>query len=804
MLVVAARRRGHWWLAAAAACVVALVASAHTHDRWDGPARAAAAAHESVAFRAVVLREPYAVTAGAREQRWAVRLRLAEVCVGSPPCTWRPSGEDIVAYGPEWSRVAFGEAIEGHGELTPGWEATTAAVAFDAAVDAVGPAPWPARAVTRARDGLRAAAQSLPPRTRGLVVGMAIGDTSEMSPLLARDMRVTSLAHLTAVSGAHFAVIAVALGAAIRALRLPRPWRALLLAAVMAGFVAVVFPDPSVVRAAWMGGVLAAALWWGRPAQALPALASAVVGLLLYDPALALSLGFALSVAATAAIAVWSPLVALALERFLVPRLARALSVPIAAQAACVPILILINPGIGAYGVLANVLAVPFAAVVTLVAVSAIPLAMVCPPCASAMVAVAGLAAEPVVLVARTLGRAPGAWLAWPPGMVGASLAGVIVLASMAATAARRFRAYYRLAGVLVVTALVAASPPVQGAVGSAVTVPSGWVLAACDVGQGDMLLIRAGPSAAVVVDTGPTLTDAARCLRVFGVRQAPLLVITHPHADHDGGVGGVLGMVPVGEAWVSPTTTLLGRRAAVGELAAAGVAVQVPKSGASVTVGEVSLRVWREPLEPRSDPQDNTLINDSSLVLFGQVSGVAFALLGDLETDAQAALLQSAPPRVDVVKVAHHGSARQDARLASVLRGRVAIVSVGAGNPYGHPDPTTLANYRAAGSQVLTTMDCGDVSIVPGEPPRAYAACGPDVAGWGHGTDTGSGATLVAGGPGAPGVGVGTRAAARVARRGPDLGGRAQVARVGFHDAAVRAHRGGRGPPVRGEPVAL
>jgi competence protein ComEC len=238
------------------------------------------------------------------------------------------------------------------------------------------------------------------------------------------EMRVVGLTHLTAVSGSHFAAIALALGLLVRALGWRRPVRVLLLAAVMACFVALVFPGASVVRAAWMGGVIVVALAWGRPSQALPALASAVIGLLLVDPYLSLSYGFALSVLATAAIALWSPILAEHLCRFFTPTLARVVAVPVAAQVACAPIIVLLNPGLGPYAVPANLIAVPCAAITTIVGLVGVLASTASPGLGHVFAAAASLPAWPIAWAARGFAGAPYAWLPWPSGPVGALLSG--------------------------------------------------------------------------------------------------------------------------------------------------------------------------------------------------------------------------------------------------------------------------------------------------------------------------------------------------------------------------------------------
>ena len=216
---------------------------------------------------------------------------------------------------------------------------------------------------------------------------------------------------------------------------------------------------------------------------------------------------------------------------------------------------------------------------------------------------------------------------------------------------------------------------------------PAGWVLVACDVGQGDALVLRVGSGSAVVVDTGPEPGLVDRCLDRLGVRRVPLLVLTHPHADHVDGVSGVLE----------------DRR--VGVVETSGDAAY----GSTRAFGSTTLQVlWPPPGHTTDNP------NDASIVLLAEAAGVRMLLTGDVEPPSQLALDRAWPGlRVDVVKVPHHGSRFQDRDWLVGLGARVAIVSAGADNDYGHPAPETLAAFTGAGTRVVRTDLDGDVAVV-------------------------------------------------------------------------------------------
>lgn len=299
------------------------------------------------------------------------------------------------------------------------------------------------RAVNSLRSALAEAAGApgpaapWPPGARALVPGVALGDDHALPAVVRQDMRTVSMTHLTAVSGQHVAIV---LGLCLTALGVvPRRWRAVAGAVVLLALVVVVRPSGSVLRSATMGCVMLAGVAAGRRAAALPSLCAGVILLLLADPWQARDYGFALSVAATAGILLGHRPAAAALSRRLPRWAATALALPLVAQAACAPILILLQPAVGLWSVPANALAAPVVPLVTVCGMLAALLAPLWPPAAAALAlpAVAGCAW--LVAVAGFFAHLPGASMAWPAGLPGAATA-VGVEAAALAIAHRRTR----------------------------------------------------------------------------------------------------------------------------------------------------------------------------------------------------------------------------------------------------------------------------------------------------------------------------------------------------------------------------
>jgi competence protein ComEC len=241
---------------------------------------------------------------------------------------------------------------------------------------------------------------------------------------------------------------------------------------------------------------------------------------------------------------------------------------------------------------------------------------------------------------------------------------------------------------------------------------PHGWLFAACDVGQGDALLLPAGAGAAVEIDAGPDPVAIDRCLRDFGIRRIPLLLITHFHLDHVGGLAGVTRGRRVGQLLTGPLGDPESGAEIVDRTAAAqGLSVLTPPVGTHMDVGAVHLDVLGPPSAfhgTRSDP------NNSSLVVRATVGGVRIMLPGDAEIEAQQALLASGTDlRADVLKVPHHGSAYSDPKFLAAVHASLAVVSVGLHNDYGHPSPVLLGELARLGVPLFRTDHDGDVAVV-------------------------------------------------------------------------------------------
>jgi competence protein ComEC len=702
------------WLAVVAAGVALGSCAAQVHVRDDGALAELVAEHATVTVTGTVRGEAVPI-----EGPWddsSVRFVVGVDEVTGRGVTAEAAAPVVVVAD---DGVPYGARVSVTGRLTPadpGDDVTAVLRATSSAAVVAPPGPLD-RAVGRMRAALLDVTDGLPDDQRGLVPGAAIGDTTRLPADLDQAMRDVSLTHITAVSGGHFAVLSLAVLALTALLRLPGWARALVTAVAMAGFVVLVHPDPSVVRAAAMGAIGVLGMVLGRPSSTVPALGCSVVLLLVVDPWLARSFGFVLSVLATAAIAVLGPVIAARLA--VLPRwLAVAIAVPTAAQVVCGPVLVLLDPSVSVYSVPANLLAAPALLPATVLGVMAALLAPLCPPLAGCLAHAAGAATWWIATVARVGAGLPGARHVWPSGPLGA-LALLLVTAGLACIGPALRRWGLRAAVVVAAVALAANLTPGMGTLLRAWP-PSQWRVVMCDVGQGDALVVRSGDGAGVVVDVGPAGGAADACLDELGVTRIDLLVLTHHHEDHVGGLQEVLRDRSVVQALVSPLAEPADQaEATFAALDGAGVAFRTADglgSGRSGTAGDVAWTVLGPGRVGLADPAQ---ANDASLVVLLRAPDLTVLALGDAgpaPQDRLASLLSRQPELlgagVDVVKVAHHGSAYQSDRLIELLAPPVALVSVGLDNDYGHPAERTVAAYRGTGALVLGTHECGPVAV--------------------------------------------------------------------------------------------
>jgi len=566
------------------------------------------------------------------------------------------------------------------------------------------------------RQGLKMALVGTSRQAQGLVPGLALGDSSDLDSGIHDDMQAAGLTHLIAVSGSNVTLLLVVVLFLIRKFsqrRLVIYGGALL---ALTAFVLIVRPQPSVIRAAVMGVVALIAGFTKQRQTAVPALAVTVVILIAIDPWLAVSYGFALSVVATGALLFWAKRVFYFLDQHIsqrVPKwLLEVLAITVCAQVGVFPIMVALGSTISLASIPANMIAVPLATPAMLLGIVAALLAVFWSSAAHGVAILAAVPAQAIATVAHFAAGVTWLRIAWPHGLFGVGVAvGVMVLGMHLRLQWSQLDgvAQGTIASIVVCLILLIVHPPPRS---ERAWLKQDWLMVQCDVGQGDGAVIRTGDHQGIVIDVGPDDVAMNRCLSDLGITTIPLIVLTHFHADHVGGLQSVMRNRHVGQVMVSPLFDPLAMAQFVqGTLGADRMTPHVLTAGAQIQIGDVHLDcLWpsRLLLGQGSDP------NNASVVLLVTTKQASILLTGDVEPPAQDAIRAAYPNlRIDVLKIAHHGSRNQSDAFATWLHPKVAFISVGINNDYGHPAPQTLSLYELAGAHVWRTDLQGSLALV-------------------------------------------------------------------------------------------
>jgi competence protein ComEC len=603
----------------------------------------------------------------------------------------------------------------------------------------------------------------LPEPEGGLAAAILIGLRDRVDRDLAAAFTTAGVSHIVAISGWNIAIVAATVATLLRG-RIGRRGRAIVTILAIVAYTLVAGASASVVRAAVMSGVALGAVESGRGSRVTVGLAWAVALMILVAPATVADVGFQLSAAATAGLVAWGTPLAdwLAARAPRLPSMVReSLGVSLAAQAATLPIALLTFGRLALIAPAANLVAVPL--VPPVMAAGALAQAagwletLGMPSALACLLAMpASLLLSALVAVVRIAAAVPGAneTLPFPANaMAAAGATGLLLVMHRKLSGVKRAKQRARpepvsrgpaakptnksriaprhrwaLAGAALLVALT----------GSVVAArPDGSIhIIVLDVGQGDSILLEGDHGGRILIDGGPDpnvlMADLDRYIPTWD-RRLDAIILTHPHDDHVSGLVAVVERYQVGQAfesgWPADTSAYRSWKSA---LASKGLTAQRLSTGETLQLDDARLDVlWPDDGTTRPEYMDQTATdnrktNDASVVLLGEYEGRRFLLTGDAEDDVDPILLSRGLPSVDMLKVAHHGSATASSDvLLATLQPKVAVVSVGLNNPYGHPNGATMARLLAHSSQVFrtdqngtveTTLDGAAVTVVVGK----------------------------------------------------------------------------------------
>lgn len=601
--------------------------------------------------------------------------------------------------------------------------------------------------------------RALPEPEAGLAAGILIGLRERVSRQTADDFTITGLTHVVAISGWNIALVAGIVTGLLRATGLPRRGRSILVVVAIAAYTLLAGAEASVIRAAVMGGVVMIAREGGRPSGAATALGLACWCLLAADPGMVRDIGLQLSLAATAGLlALGGPAerAVRRLSRGHAPSwLCETLGVSLAAQLATLPLILFHFGRLSLISPFANLLVAPVVPLAMLGAFVAVLLGpLLVTPTASLLLAPVTLAAWlPLAAMVRgghLLAGVPLASTELPPplDLGGAVLALALLVATLAAVRRRaaagrssgpldrsvRDRSRMHAAGHDVPSGgprhmrrrlMTAGLAVLIGTLGGLVVLarPASLLhVSVLDVGQGDAILLEGHEGSRLLVDGGPDPDLLVRRLdeRIpLWDRRIDMALLTHPHEDHVGGLAGMIGRYRVG---LIAETGMLSRGSGHTELREAaarhGIARVRLAQGDRFSLDGAAVHVVWPPRGsvPDEAPSSGRAVNDASLVLDIRVGRQRLLLTGDIEEDMDAALVEAIRPDGrpwHFLKVAHHGSATATSEhLLAAIRPRLAAVSAGVGNTYGHPAPATLERLTQAGAHIWRTDTQGTLGL--------------------------------------------------------------------------------------------
>ena len=555
------------------------------------------------------------------------------------------------------------------------------------------PSSW-ASGLGAIREGLRENSGS--GDAGALIPGMVLGDTSKQSPEFKEAMKRSGLAHLVAVSGANFAIVSTFVLWCMQFVIRRKNVRIIATAIALTCFIALVRPSPSVLRAAAMAAVLLSAQLGKRGSDSLPALGFAICAVVLGDPWQSRDAGFALSVLATAGLLLLAPLIVEKLPTH--KKLAGALAPPIAAMVFCSPILVSLSGYLSPMSIIANFLAAPAVAIITVLGFIAALVSPFAPWLAQLIIFFIRIPAGFITGIAHWIAAFPV--LTIHNGLLGFGLVALILAIFFL------FKKNWKQSTAVLLIVIFA--------LGWIQRWPAGdWQVAQCDVGQGDSLVVNLGAHRAIVIDVGPDSIAVDKCLKNLGIKEIPLLILSHFHADHVAGLPGLLKGRKLHQVWISNNLEPEPQSRVALNLLRKSQIVTVQK-GLTAQVGEVRLKVlWPEATTRLFEelPGEGSAINNSSIAVIAQTSDWSLFSAGDLEPPAQHELINFVGP-VDIYKLSHHGSKYQDEGLMKVLSPQIALISVGAKNPYGHPAQESIDSLTRLGTQVFRTDTDGAIAI--------------------------------------------------------------------------------------------
>lgn len=548
---------------------------------------------------------------------------------------------------------------------------------------------------------------NIPSEEGAILTGLLLGDKKAMDEDFYATAQKMGIAHVFAVSGLHVGVVLAFYLMVTRFLKISHNYLVLIGAILLLGsYCLLVGFTPSVVRASVMGLLGIMAVMWLKYKDFYTIIAVAALVIIFADPLGIFNIGFQLSFITALGLFYFTPL-AQRLFNFLPSKWALILAVPVAAQLASIPLTLYHFNTLPLLAPLVNLLVVPIVSLLVPLLFVAIFLATMGLKLAQPFLYLAGGIAYTLSLFIEYFISifSEGHLFLARPSLI---LIAVYYLSLIGLREKERFKAKTGKVSFKLRLLLISI-PLVLLVVG---TIPRTLPLEVVflDVGQGDGAVLRTPYNQYVVVDGGPGSTTVSQYLRYKGVNKVSLVILSHPDSDHITGLYKVLKDFKVGTVLVPPDVEDSEELRQFKDSANRnGTRIVEGKNGVTL---KLQPGIFFQVLAPEREALEGLDINNASLIINCSYKNQDFLFTGDVDQERLVDLLPL-KRSIEVIKIPHHGSRGSyiDSFFQEV-KPKVAVISAGRGNRYGHPHAEVVQGLEELGVQIYRTDKLGAIIL--------------------------------------------------------------------------------------------
>lgn len=561
----------------------------------------------------------------------------------------------------------------------------------------------------------------IPGTEASVLAGMIIGYTDEMPQEMEEGFRRAGLSHIMAVSGANIAFIVLPIMWILLRMGLNKRWASMVAFPAMLLYVFATGMEASIVRAAIMAGIMLIGMMLWRKTDIYCSLAASALIILLYNSYMLFDLGFILSFSATLSLAVFYKPIFSRISDKLPKSIRDALAGTLAAQIGVMPVIVYNFNTLSFVSFLSNILVIPLTGTLTLLGILSAGAGYFALGIGKILGFITRVMTDILIILTQGLSKFPWAeiLIATPPLLL-------IVMYYLFLFYIRFVHPKLAELDKAVCRQVLAGIVLVLGVVIIFICVPDrNLKVYFADVGQGDCTLIRTPKGSSIIIDGGGSSNDkegssyigekvVVPLLYDLNMTQIDLMIATHGHMDHIGGLLSVIEKMPVKKLAIADSGD--DEIKELVELAQEKNIQIVRANEGDVLLSEEGLTIKAlYPLEESwlMPDAESVSVNELGLVTRLDYGGFSALFTGDIGTDTEELLIRDgALIDCDLLKVAHHGSKYSTGRMfLKNANPSLAVISVGANN-YGHPSPEVIDRLKIQGTRVLNTLDKGGILV--------------------------------------------------------------------------------------------